>query len=182
MKRLIIYDLDGTLVNTTDVNYNAYNEALKEIGSTVSYEYFRDFCNGRHYSVFLPVILDNDNEKIEYVHQRKKELYSKYLNLAKPNAHLIKMLQLKEDYYFAIVTTASEKNTREMLEFLGIYEEFDLILTKENVKKAKPDPEGFLKAMEFLGVTPENTIIYEDSDVGIEAAVNSGAGMIMRCM
>ena len=52
---------------------------------------------------------------------------------------------------------------------------FDLIISQEDVKNKKPDPEGFQKAMDFFKVQCRNSIIFEDSDVGIEAALRSGA-------
>ena len=73
------------------------------------------------------------------------------------------------------MTTASEKNCHEILNRFGIYDFFDLVLTKDDILKSKPDPEGFNKAMEYFGVSPKNTVIFEDSDVGIKAAENSGA-------
>ena len=52
-KKLAIFDMDGTLVDTKDVNFYAYKEALEEEGFSLSYEYYCKFCNGRHYTVFL---------------------------------------------------------------------------------------------------------------------------------
>lgn len=52
---------------------------------------------------------------------------------------------------------------------------FDLILTQEDIEKPKPDPEGFIKAMEYFMINSKETAIFEDSDVGIEAARRSGA-------
>ena len=51
---------------------------------------------------------------------------------------------------------------------------FDLVLTHDDIMNSKPNPEGFLKAMEYFEATPEETIIFEDSDVGLEAAEKSG--------
>ena len=73
------------------------------------------------------------------------------------------------------MTTASKENCREILGALNIMDIFDLILTHDDIEKVKPDPEGFLKAMQYFKAKPEETIIFEDSDVGIEAAKQSGA-------
>ncbi len=176
MKKLALFDLDGTLFNTNDVNYFAYNEALKEKGFNVQYDYYCNYCNGRHYTVFLPDIVDNDEEIIEYVHNRKKELYYTFLDKAIVNEHLFNIIKcLKKDYYVAVVTTASKRNTYEILDYFKKRELFDLILTSDDIKVSKPDPEGFIAAMKYFGVDSEDTLIFEDSPVGIEAANRSGA-------
>ena len=84
---------------------------------------------------------------------------------------------MKNFYHIALVTTASEKNTKEILNFFNKKELFELIISAEDVKNKKPDPEGFIKAMDYFNVIPENTIIFEDSNVGIEAAIKSGANI-----
>ena len=74
-----------------------------------------------------------------------------------------------------MVTTASKKNVEEILKTFGRFELFDKIFTQEDFKKMKPDPECYLKAMEYFGIKPENTIIFEDSESGLKAAELSGA-------
>ena len=180
MKKLALFDLDGTLFNTNEVNYYAYSEALKEKGYNIDYTYYSNYCNGRHYTVFLPQIVNNNEEIINYVHKRKKELYSSYLNKAKINIHLFNIIEsLKETYNIAIVTTASKKNTHDILKYYNKLELFDLILTSDDIEKPKPDPEGYLKAISYFNATPENTIIFEDSEVGIEAAKKTGSSVLI---
>ena len=173
--KLAIFDLDGTLFNTDDVNYLSYKEALEPFGIELDREYFVGKCNGRSYKDFLPVIM-GDSKDIETVHDSKMNLYTEYLPHAKKNEHLIAMMNgMKDEYYLALVTTASKKNTKEITDYFGITDMFDLCLTKEDIKKTKPDPEGFLAAMEFFNVSAKDTVIFEDSDVGIEAARRAGA-------
>lgn len=175
MKKLALFDLDGTLFNTNDVNYWAYSVALEEKGYSIDYDYYCNYCNGRHYKVFLPKIV-SDEETIEYVHMRKKELYKDFLDKAIINNHLFNIIhKLKDDYYIALVTTASKKNTHDILKYFNKLDLFDLILTHDDIEKSKPNPEGFVKAMKYFGIESENTIIFEDSEVGIEAARTSGA-------
>ena len=74
-----------------------------------------------------------------------------------------------------MVTTASKVNVEDILKTFGKLEVFDKKFTQEDFKKMKPDPEGYLKAMEYFGIKPENTIIFEDSESGLKAAESSGA-------
>ena len=174
--KLIISDLDGTLFDTKDVNYYAYKEVVEEFGYDLDYRYYCEFCNGRHYMDFLPQITTTDEKILSEIHQKKKQFYKKYLNCAIPNQHLINIIcVLKTEYKTALVTTASKENCVQILEQFGLLDLFDLILTQDDISKPKPDPEGFMKAMKYFGVKPDETIIFEDSSVGLEAAKRSGA-------
>ena len=174
--KLIITDLDGTLFDTKDVNYYAYKEAIGKYGYELDYQYYCEFCNGHHYLDFLPQITTTDKEVLTEIHKEKKKLYTKYLHHAIPNQHLINIIKvLKSQYKTALVTTASKENCMQILEQFKLLNIFDLILTQDDITRTKPDPEGFLKAMEYFGANPDETLIFEDSDVGLEAAKQSAA-------
>ena len=175
---LIMVDLDGTLFDTRVVNYKAYSEAIRPFGYEMDYEYYCTYCNGRHYLDFLPKITTSDYKILEEIHKRKKELYRSFLKFARLNESLLSMLRsLKGNYEIALVTTASKSNTNDILGAFGINDFFDLILTHEDIVKTKPDPEGFLKAMDYFQASPKDCVIFEDSDVGIEAAEKTGAAV-----
>lgn len=175
---LALFDLDGTLFDTTEVNYLSYKHALEIHGGfSIEENYYKTICNGNHYKKYLPNIINsNDSILIEQIHNTKKECYSNYLYAAKKNIHLFRIIEsLKENYYIAIVTTASRKNTMDILKYFEVESFFDLILTHEDVQKVKPDPEGFLTAMSYFNILPENTLVFEDSELGIQAALASDA-------
>lgn len=173
---LIMVDLDGTLFDTKRVNYMAYQEAMQSYGFSIDYEYYCKYCNGRHYLDFLPQISTNDMVILTAIHNQKKVAYSKYLSEARVNQPLVDLLlTLKKKYKIALVTTASRDNTNDILNVFNVSTLFDLIITHEDVEKRKPDPEGYVKAMRYFSASPEECIIFEDSEVGIEAAIKSGA-------
>lgn len=173
--KLAIFDLDGTLFDTGDVNYYSYREALQPYQVQIDREYFIEYCNGRHYTEFLPQIME-DLENMESVHTVKKELYCKHISKARANIHLFRMIEnMRAEYYTAVVTTASRKNTMQILSHFGYDRYFDLIITQEDVSKRKPDPEGFLMAMREFAIGPEDTMIFEDSSVGVQSARATGA-------
>ena len=183
--KLAIFDLDGTLFDTKNVNYMSYKYALNKCGfnSDMNYEFFRDFCNGNNYKVFLPKIAAGISEaEMEKVHIVKKEAYADYLDRAVRNDYLFDLIEsLHDDYIIALVTTASRKNTTDILDKFGVLTVFDIIITQEDVKNTKPNPECFMLAIEKANVSTSDTIIFEDSDVGIEAARLSGAGYVKVC-
>jgi beta-phosphoglucomutase len=177
--RLAIFDLDGTLFDTFPVNYASYSEALREYGYTVTEDYFRNCCY-THYSAFLPAIVGHDKDKIELIHKKKQVYYREYLGKARMNSHLFNMLDvLRSSYYTAIVTTASKTNCGDILRFFDKKDRFDLLVTPEDYAHAKPDPEGFIKAMEYFKMPAGETLIFEDSDIGIEAARKTGASVFI---
>lgn len=177
--KLALFDLDGTLFDTGDVNYYAYKDALSPYGIELDKEYFVTKCNGRHYTEFLPVIMGNE-KNIEDVHKNKKKTYVDNLDKAKCNQKLFDIAKsLKDTYYLAIVTTASKKNTMDILSYFGYENLFDYIVTQEDITKVKPNPQGFLMAMEHFGISAESTLIFEDSEVGIQAAENTGAAVMI---
>ena len=177
--KLAIFDMDGTLYNTNDINYCAYKEALSRYNVELDYEYYCNYCNGRHYTVFIPDMVNNDKEKIEDIHNNKKNLYSKYLDKVIINERLFDIIEkIKDEYKIVLVTTASKKNTFEILEYTNKKELFDLILTADDISKPKPDPEGFNKAIEYYDADPKDCVIFEDSEVGIEAAIKTGASVM----
>lgn len=168
--------MDGTLVDTKDVNYFAYREALQEQGFDLEREYYCQYCNGRHYTTFLPPIIGDDRERLLLIHDRKKLLYHQYLEKAKVNQHLISMMKaMKPEYYCAVVTTASKKNCRELLDAFQLTEFFDLILTQEDIPKKKPDPEGFFMAMRHFATRQRIQLYLKIQKQVFRAAEKTGA-------
>ena len=180
-KRLIIVDLDGTLVFTDHINFESYSQALAEHGFQLTWSEFQNRCVGQLASVFLPELTSNINPKVQKsIHRRKKEIYREFLNLGHVNEGLINLLlNVSSTTNIALVTTASRENCTQVLKHFNLVNLFDLIVTGDDVTEAKPSPEGFKSAAEKFGVSAENTIIFEDSDVGIEAAKRFG-GTIFR--
>ncbi|WP_338944691.1 HAD family hydrolase [Fusobacterium pseudoperiodonticum] len=172
--KLAIFDLDGTLFDTKDVNYNAYQNAIKMLGidAEIDYNNFCNLYNGKNYREFLPKIIpDITEEQMKNIHNFKKNIYTQYLDKARKNELLFLMIQeIKKKFYISIVTNASKKNVKDILEKFSVKNLFDLLITQEDVKNPKPSAEGFLKAMNYFNISKENTIIFEDSEIGIQAA------------
>lgn len=176
-KKLAIFDLDGTLFDTREVNYLSYKQALAIQGFNLDYKFYTEQCNGKYYKEYLPLIIPEITEEMmENIHNDKKNAYSSNLGVSKVNKHLFNIINnLKSDYYIVLVTTASRINCTDILKYFGKENEFELIITHNDVDKVKPNPEGFFKAMEYYKMPAEDTIIFEDSEPGIEAALKTGA-------
>mgnify|MGYP000397027573 CR=1 FL=1 len=178
--RLALFDLDGTLYDTRRVNFLSYQKALEQFGYTMDYEYFANQCNGRHYKTFLPEIMQSETH-MEEVHELKKKYYGDFLSETVENKHLFEIIKaIRNEYYIVLVTTASRKNSEDILKYHNRLDEFDLIISQEECKKEKTGSgKEFVKAMDYYKISKDNTIIFEDSDVGIEAAEKSGASVFV---
>jgi beta-phosphoglucomutase len=175
--KIALFDLDGTLFDTEKANYLAYKEACGEY--ELSESFFHDHCMSKNYKEFLPLIGIPD-DLTESVHTRKKQCYKKYFNDIKPNDFLFQLIDLfrQNGIRTCIVTTASAKNTYELLEHFDCKDRFDLIVTQETVPNLKPHPDAYLYAIEQFGNTPGECVIFEDSGVGITAAAKTGATVL----
>lgn len=174
-RRLAIFDLDGTLFDTTEVNYRAYKEALGADGREFTYATYRDECNGHNYKEFLPHYLE-DEAKMEEVHQKKIGLYEQYLPYARPHKHLLTILRLmSREYHIAVVTTASRQNAEELLDSHQIMSFVELLVTQDDVKHLKPATDGLEMAMHYFNIDAKHTLVFEDSKPGLIAAHDSGA-------
>lgn len=178
--KLAIFDFDGTLFDTKDCNYNSYRQALEECGFKLDYDYFCNECFGKNYKEFLKDIISFDKDYImEKVHNRKKELYYEYLSEVSMNKGLFSIIDsIKNEYYISLVTNASYSNCNAVLEHFNVKDKFDYIVTQEDVENLKPNSEGLIKAINHFGISVDETIVFEDSNVGVEAAKTCG----FRCL
>lgn len=181
MKKLAIFDLDGTLFDTTRVNFLAYEKVLSPRGFHPEFDFFRRECFGHDYGYFGPLLAPGASPaELRAIHQEKKACYGEFLDRAVKNEHLFALLHLmRQEYHTALVTAGSRANSSQILQQFGESDCFDLTLSAEDVSRAKPDPQGFQMAMAHFGVTPEETIIFEDSPTGIVAAQAAGAGLFV---
>jgi len=185
MIKLIIFDLDGVLVDTKKIHYIALNEALKKSGlkKTISYEdHLRKF-DGLPTNEKLK-ILNNDgvlNKKLnKSVHKYKqiytKKILSKNIRYNKNTFELFKKLSKK--YKIAIATNAVKGTLDACINKLKIKKFVNYSISNEKLKNPKPNPEIYLKIFIKFGLYPKDALIIEDSYVGREAAKSSGANLL----
>lgn len=176
MIKAIITDFDGTLVDTFEANLRAYQRAFDDVNMTLTAEKYRQ-CFGYRFERFMAAMAVQDERTAKYIREAKKEYYPKYFNFLKPNHALIGLIKSFKVLggKTAVASTARRENLMNVVNHLGIADHFDLIYAGADVKEGKPSPEIYIKAMNALEVTPEETLIFEDSHVGLQAAEASGA-------
>jgi len=185
MKELIIFDMDGVLVDACEWHRVALNDALKEVCNyEISIQDHYNIFNGIPTKVKLKklsemgIIEESLFEKIETIKQEKTiQAISKFAKLREEKILLMKFLKEK-NIKIACYTNSIRATTELMLEKTGILKYFDLLITNQDVIKAKPDPEGYLLCLKTLNISSKNTIIIEDSPKGIEAAEQTGCFLI----
>ena len=177
-QKLIMVDMDGTLVYTSKANYMAYKAALRNVGFDISLNDWENNCEGKVYTDFLPKFLGFNDVLIDKVHKDKIALYPKFMKYITLNENLIELLKaLKTAYYLALVTTASKKSVIKILDLFDLDELFDVIITQNDVERMKPAPDCYNLAIKKFKLKPEDCIIFEDSQAGITAAKASGASV-----
>lgn len=177
MKKAFIFDLDGVIVDTAKFHFLAWknlaesldisfteeeNEQLKGVSRVKSLEKILEWGNKTiSEENFNTLMSDKNEEYLSYVDAMSKDdILPGVLDTLK---------YLKQNDYPVALGSAS-KNARRILDKVGLNSYFDHIVDGNEVSKAKPDPEVFLKGCQLLGVEPNQAIVFEDSRAGIEAA------------
>ena len=179
MIKAIITDFDGTLVDTFKANLLAYQRSFYEVGKSLSAEKYRE-CFGLRFEAFMSRMGIFDDNVAKEIKELKKEYYPQYFEHLVPNLTLVELIDSfhKLGCKTAIASTARKENLINAIDYLGLAQYFDIIIAGIDVKCGKPDPEIYNKAMAALDVLPSETLIFEDSDVGVEAAIASSAKYI----
>ena len=176
----LIFDMDGTLLNSTPVHYTAWLEACKPFGVEFDYNYFITLT-GRPVIELSKDLINHfgmDISAIELV-ETKEQLVEKNLHnitVIKPVFEVVEAFQGKLP--MAVGTGASRERANFLLSESGIIDRFDAIVTSNDVSNYKPHPDTFLKAADLIGVAPADCLVFEDGHLGIDAANSAGMAVI----
>ena len=166
----VIFDMDGLMIDSERVTFEGYKHVLAKHNLTLSLEAYKTLLDyGDDFDV---------EETIKAVHQYMADLFE---NEGVPlKEGLIELLKyLKENDYKTIVATSSQRHRVDhILELSGLQKYFDDSICGDEVTKGKPDPEVFLKSCQKLGITPDEALVLEDSESGINAAYSAGIKVI----
>ncbi len=176
-KKAFIFDLDGVIVDTAKYHYLAWKKIANRLGIKFTHEH-NELLKGVSRVRSLDIILElgkikaSPEDKNLWLVQ-KNEDYLSYLVDMDENEILpgiLKILQYLKGNKQLIALGSASKNARPILEKTGTLSYFDAIVDGNDVSNAKPDPEVFLIAAKLLNIKPENSIVFEDSVAGIQAA------------
>jgi len=175
MARAVLWDLDGTLVDSAEFHWLSWRGTMAAEGITITYQQFMDSFGQKNASI-LPGWLGAgaDDERIRRVGDAKEAEYRRLavahgLTPLPGAASWVRRLHA-QGWQQAIASSAPRENVGVMLHALALDGMFEVIVSAEDVTRGKPDPQVFLAAADRLGMSPARCIVVEDAAVGVEAA------------
>jgi beta-phosphoglucomutase-like phosphatase (HAD superfamily) len=175
--RALLFDLDGTLIDSAEANYAAYSRALLEVGVRIEPNAVAKAAAGRQWREFLPALLRQAGVERDpgAIASRKGALYRESLGELRLNGALLALAaSVGPLMRTALVTTASSESVHAILRHADLSHVFDHVITGDDVTRHKPDPEAYLLALARLQLDPRECLAFEDSDVGIASAAAAG--------
>jgi HAD superfamily hydrolase (TIGR01509 family) len=181
---LIVFDLDGVLIDSKDIHYEALNQSLSQVDRKFM------ISSHEHATTFDGL---STNKKLELLHsarglprnsfesiwKSKQEITLELLGEVRIDNQLVEFINHIKKTYFVAVASNSIRNTVDIvLNRLGISELLDLTLSNEDVNHPKPHPEIYWRCMMHFGILPNQTAIFEDSHIGRQSAINSGGHLV----
>jgi beta-phosphoglucomutase-like phosphatase (HAD superfamily) len=174
--KALIFDLDGTLAHTMPLHYKAWLEVSNANGFHFPEDLFYQLAGTPTFKI---VSILNDmfekNMDAEETHHQKENAFLRYLNTVEP-IHAV--LELAKKYHGILpmaVGTGGVPDVADLtLKAIDAHHYFDIVVTAFDVKNFKPAPDTFLKCAELMNVEPAYCEVFEDSVLGLEAAIAGG--------
>jgi pyrophosphatase PpaX len=175
----ILFDIDGTVLDTSEFILQATEYALSSLGYPVP---DRSVINKEVGIPFPQYYIDlcGSDEHIDKLIEKHREFQHSNYNLSKlfPKAFDTLTGLKQKGYKLGAVTSRSNKTSHQTLVNAGIFDLFDIVISFEDAKKLKPNPEPLLKALENLNELPEKAVMIGDSHLDVEAGKNAGTKTI----
>ncbi|MCK5107718.1 MAG: HAD family phosphatase [Nanoarchaeota archaeon] len=177
--KAVIFDKDGVLLNSGETNILSVIGAFKELGISITEEE-KEYVIGKHPRDYREYFLERyniDYNKFSVIQSIK---YYEHLEKVTPRKKAISLVhELKKlNINIALTTSSSLNSTLKTLKKIKLSTIFDVIITRDDVKNSKPHPESYLLTAKKLNIKPEDCVVIEDSDVGVESAKSAG----MKCI
>lgn len=175
-----LFDCDGTIADSMPLHYRAWKQALGEWNCEFEEKLFYDWGG-------MPVaeIISTLNERhglrmpVETVARRKEALYFELLPQLRAVPEVLQHIEAEHKKIpFAVVSGSTRESVRASLVTLNLLERFEAMVCAGDYTKSKPDPEAFLLAAAKLKVAPESCLVFEDTEMGIQAAKAAGMASI----
>jgi len=180
----VIFDMDGVLIDAKEWHYCALNRALALFGYSIDHEAHIARFDGLPTKTKLEMLSQEVNlpRSLHRFINRMKQHYTNEIiaESLKPNSdHVYATWRLRmEGFKLAVASNSIRATVEFMIRKAELAKYFEYLLSNEDVIDPKPSPQIYERAMELLGVTPENTLIVEDSPFGLQAAYASGAHVL----
>ena len=176
--KAFVFDLNGTMVNDMPYHIKAWHEKIIQLGGSLTLDEMKHQCYGKNdellervfpgkYSLEERIKIGNEKEAIYRIE------FKPFLKLMDGLDQFLKKAD-QENIKMAIGSAAIMDNINFVIQNMHIEHYFNAIISANNVKKSKPDPETFLKCAEALSMAPTDCLVFEDTPKGVECALNAG--------
>jgi HAD superfamily hydrolase (TIGR01509 family) len=183
--KLVIFDLDGVLIESRELHYEALNDALRKVGNefVITREEHLSLYDGLNTTKKLEILSEKKGLDRKYFNQIWQDKQVATFNLIRqfPKNNKLRQMFAKlssNGIKIAIASNSIRETVKLALLSVGVMEYVDYYVSNEDVKRTKPYPEMYWQCMTALDVLPKNTVIIEDSHIGRQGALDSGAHLI----
>jgi HAD superfamily hydrolase (TIGR01509 family) len=186
MTKLVIFDLDGVLIDSKDYHFDALNNALEKVGKqyVINRQEHVSIYDGLPTRPKLQLLSKNKGLPPEYYEQvwndKQEETFKIFDKGVRKDYELMGYFQqlVDEGYKIAVASNSIRNTVKIILLRLGLLEFIDLYISNEDVHRNKPFPEMYWKCMIRLGALPKDTVIVEDSHIGRQGAIDSKCHLV----
>jgi beta-phosphoglucomutase family hydrolase len=175
-----LFDCDGTIADSMPLHYSAWSKALAEWNCEFNQELFYAWGGMPVANIISALnVKQGLNMPVEGVARRKEQLYYEILPQLRAVPEVLEHIEARHGQIpFAVVSGSTRDSATASLEALQLLDRFDTMVCAGDYAKSKPDPEPFLVAAERLGVAPPDCLVFEDTDMGIQAATAAGMASV----
>ena len=179
--KVVIFDMDGVIINSEPLHFEIEGQLLEELGGKFDRKSHEAFVGTTDYSIWMKLKEQfNLKPSVEEIIHMKKERFLKRIDEVQLTENFMDfMLTLyNQGYSMAIASSNNRKIVDAIVKRFGLGKYIKYIISGEEVKKGKPDPEIFLTVAKKIDVKPEECLVVEDAENGVKAAKAAG----MKCI
>ena len=178
--RALLFDCDGTLVDTMALHRIVWHQIFGRYGFEITDEWWEEYANVSLGPFVRAVIPDADDALAMQLLDEGNGLFLEALHLLEPIEHVV---AIAREYHgqlpMAVVTGGFREVVVPSLDVVGVTDLFEHVVTADDVVDSKPAPDLYLRALELLGVSPDEVVVYEDSEIGMESARAAGIATVL---
>jgi HAD superfamily hydrolase (TIGR01509 family) len=179
--RAYLFDCDGTIADSMPLHYKAWKRALAEYGGTYDEDLFYSW-GGKPVRKIIADLneMQGLNMPVDVLAARKETFYHAQLPELKGIPDVLEHIEAMHGRIpFAVVSGSRRQTVVGSLTALNLLDKFDILVCAEDYTHGKPSPEGFLLGASKLGVAPQHCLVFEDTELGIQAATAAGMQSVL---
>ena len=176
-KTLLIFDLDGTLADSSPIHDRAFREAFAPLGIVPDYSTIAGMTTDAAVDKILAhaaTAVSDERRTALIEDKRKRSLALLETELVEIDGSVAFVRRVQPYYRLALCSSGSRPAVERTIALLGLASAFDPVVTADDVVRGKPDPEGFLRVLDQTRTAADDALVFEDADSGIEAAAKAG--------